>query len=282
MKMSVDEKKESGYRINIPENVRFIGYRAYFASAFAVANTSEDDRIIHLPESLEYLSAQAFDSEINSRAYGKIELDMPESLVFMSDACFESGLNWNYSTRPVIIHPYKYEDVFSEDIPEDYSPLMHSVLGKGFYRAERNIVTMKDILRSYLTENAIGITEISTRVYSYEHYASNDTACMGYNSKMNYWLNLAEKYAPDLLPTAYFSNNDGIHNAQITAATTITGDVNGDSVVDISDAVTLARFCAEDNSIAVESSYFLNADANDDSRITLDDVNEILKIIAKI
>lgn len=63
---------------------------------------------------------------------------------------------------------------------------------------------------------------------------------------------------------------------------TIKGDVNGDFVVDVSDAVLLARFCAEDIEADVNAQGKQNADANKDGNITGDDVIAILRKIAKL
>ena len=51
-----------------------------------------------------------------------------------------------------------------------------------------------------------------------------------------------------------------------TAATTsrpvstVAGDANGDFVVDVSDAVLIARFCAEDSSVDISRQGIMNAD----------------------
>lgn len=63
---------------------------------------------------------------------------------------------------------------------------------------------------------------------------------------------------------------------------TIKGDVNGDFVVDVSDAVLLARFCAEDIEADVSAQGKQNADVNKDGNITGDDVIAILRKIAKL
>lgn len=60
------------------------------------------------------------------------------------------------------------------------------------------------------------------------------------------------------------------------------GDINLDCAVDVSDAVLLARYCAEDAKAEITASGKQNADVTGDGEITQEDVTEILKIIAKI
>ena len=60
------------------------------------------------------------------------------------------------------------------------------------------------------------------------------------------------------------------------------GDVNLDGSVDVSDAVLLARFVAEDKTAVIKSQGKLNADVDGQTGITSDDVATILKYIAKL
>lgn len=59
------------------------------------------------------------------------------------------------------------------------------------------------------------------------------------------------------------------------------GDCNCDGEIDVSDAVLLARFCAEDSKAMLTIQGRALADVNDDSVITPEDVIGILRIIAK-
>ena len=68
----------------------------------------------------------------------------------------------------------------------------------------------------------------------------------------------------------------------IPDAPRIAGDVNGNGVTDVSDAVMLARFVAEDQDIRLSAAGKRNADSNGDGEITGDDVITILRIIAKL
>ena len=73
-------------------------------------------------------------------------------------------------------------------------------------------------------------------------------------------------------------------NAPLTGknALAVAGDVNLDCDVDVSDAVLLARFCAEDAEAVFTEQGKQNADANSDGNLTSEDVIVILKMIAKL
>ena len=60
------------------------------------------------------------------------------------------------------------------------------------------------------------------------------------------------------------------------------GDVNLDKVVDVSDAVLLARFASGDSKAKVTTQGLVNADVNGDHNADTDDVTIILRFIAKL
>lgn len=109
------------------------------------------------------------------------------------------------------------------------------------------------------------------------------------------FINSAKDGAGKLQMTYLFTR--GIHNGYIriigekktTAPTTTAdpkkkrkGDVNLDTLVDVSDAVMVARFCAGDSELDMTDQGKLNADVNGDDNIDLDDLTAILKIIARL
>jgi len=63
---------------------------------------------------------------------------------------------------------------------------------------------------------------------------------------------------------------------------TMIGDVTCDNVVDVSDAVLLARYLTSDASAKVSDTGRANADADKNGKVEGDDVTQILKYIAKI
>ncbi len=62
----------------------------------------------------------------------------------------------------------------------------------------------------------------------------------------------------------------------------LTGDVNLDESVDVSDAVLLARYLNQDKTAKVSDQGLRNAEVRIDGEITSDDLTDILKIIARI
>lgn len=65
-------------------------------------------------------------------------------------------------------------------------------------------------------------------------------------------------------------------------ATKVRGDVNCDQSVDVADAVLLARMLAEDTEAVVTANGKVNADCDDDGKLTSDDTIRILRHIAKL
>ncbi len=68
----------------------------------------------------------------------------------------------------------------------------------------------------------------------------------------------------------------------LLANVTAYGDMNEDGTVDISDAVMLARFAAEDSSVRISQAAVSHADFNGDGNVTGSDVIVILRYIAKL
>lgn len=62
----------------------------------------------------------------------------------------------------------------------------------------------------------------------------------------------------------------------------ITGDANLDGILDVSDAVLVARFVSEDYEAVILDDGKQNADCNRDGSLTADDLTIILKAIAKL
>ena len=60
------------------------------------------------------------------------------------------------------------------------------------------------------------------------------------------------------------------------------GDANMDGQIDVSDAVLIMRFIAEDRTAVIKDKGVKNADVNHSGNVDLDDVTRILKYIAKL
>lgn len=63
---------------------------------------------------------------------------------------------------------------------------------------------------------------------------------------------------------------------------TVRGDVNCDTRVDVSDAVLLARFCAEDSTVKISAQGLRNADVTKNGKPDSYDTTKILKFIARL
>jgi probable rRNA maturation factor len=75
---------------------------------------------------------------------------------------------------------------------------------------------------------------------------------------------------------------NGVYDTNMDSGAKLLGDVNCSGKVDVSDAVLLARFVAEDVEANVTAQGKLNGDVNADENLTSDDVIGILRIIAKL
>lgn len=244
---------DRGYSINLPENVRYIGAHAYSSCAFALIPAGAE-RIIRLPECLEYISATAFDDAVGSRVLSrmKIEVDMPESLVFLSDETFHTDRAW---VGTAIIDECSRNWEVDENVREADLPLIRSILGRGFVNGERNICTMKDVLRSYLEDN--GLTQDDPLPYEITRTFGYYAPFAGSYDNM---LTLAEKNAPELLPEVPHEM----------------GDVNIDGSVTVSDAIMLNRMLSEDPEIGTASHSFRNADLDENGTLDLQDFRTLL------
>ncbi|MBR5372311.1 MAG: hypothetical protein IK130_08860 [Oscillospiraceae bacterium] len=63
------------------------------------------------------------------------------------------------------------------------------------------------------------------------------------------------------------------------AVSVLTGDVNVDSCITISDAILLARCCAEDLSCGITEAGLANSDLNNDGIVNIDDCTELLRLL---
>ena len=264
---SMTKAEKAPYRINLPKNVVFIDYMAFAENGFSIVNAQQQNHVLTLPESLEYISSYAFSGEIGSRVYGLIEVDMPDSPVFMSDTTFHS---WSiFRTRMFIcssvIEANTHNVVFADDIPTEDLPLLQSVFNSGFLNGECNIVSMVDMFRDYIQEHNLDVEYhdyIQTIDY-YDMYTSPD----GTHLAIDYYQDLAARNAPDLLNAA----------TKPAPAVTLLGDVNLDDAVNIKDAVLISRMVAEDAAVTPLVPGAQNADINQDNLVTADDVMTIVQ-----
>ena len=181
-------------KINIPENVVFIGYEAYKYDISAISNAQNKDRIIHLPETLEYISCSALGC-VYRRFQGGFEIDMPESLVCMSDYCFDQYYPHNGLTKRRYIKP-TIGDV--SEFREEDLPLIMNYINAGFYQGEQNIVTFGELY------GATVVAQEQTANYWYGNPSSlvPDDKLEYHNITSLFAGAIADaaKYAPEYLP----------------------------------------------------------------------------------
>ena len=81
------------------------------------------------------------------------------------------------------------------------------------------------------------------------------------------------------MPTSTTSSSE---SSQRNSDSFLYGDTNCDKVVDVSDAVLLARFVAEDSEAQVSAQGKKNSDCDGKTGLTGDDTVRILQYIAKL
>ena len=141
----------------------------------------------------------------------------------------------------------------------------------------------KEQVERYLTEHAPNCA------LKENHYETDHIEWSDYQIIPDESMSFAEQFAlvADLYETtgirptlSFFFDTPQLALGQNALA--ISGDVTLDCAVDVSDAVLLARFCAEDSEAVITAQGKQNADLNYDSNITGDDVIAILRKIAKL
>ena len=265
-------------KINIPENVVFIGYEAYKYDISAISNAQNKDRIIHLPETLEYISCSALGC-VYRRFQGGFEIDMPESLVCMSDYCFDQYYPHNGLTKRRYIKP-TIGDV--SEFREEDLPLIMNYINAGFYQGEQNIVTFGELY------GATVVAQEQTANYWYGNPSSlvpDDK--LEYHNITSLFAGAcadAAKYAPEYLPenvrTAAKAKVYSDMKVNQTPGIAATGDIDQNGEINIADAILLARYIAEDNDISITEDGITAADLDADGYVTAMDQNKLLELIA--
>ncbi|MBP0976329.1 MAG: carbohydrate-binding protein [Oscillospiraceae bacterium] len=162
-------------------------------------------------------------------------------------------------------------------------------------------------LGEYTRTNLTAASSNEVRFAVYEkRFRAGETVTLGSNNMngncMNYTVLLREEVAAETTvstteTTAAFSETTTTETTVTTPETTVSsetettvteavkphfGDVNCSGAVDVSDAVLLARFIAEDAGAEISTAGKTNADCNGDGEITGQDTIRILQFIAKL
>lgn len=93
-------------------------------------------------------------------------------------------------------------------------------------------------------------------------------------------LALAVQLYRELGIVPYTVNESGASSMYPPMSARVLGDITVDGVTDVSDAVLLARFCAEDADVGITEAGLCSADVDGDGLVTLHDVTALLRRIA--
>ncbi|MBR5361826.1 MAG: DUF4981 domain-containing protein [Oscillospiraceae bacterium] len=200
--------------------------------------------------------------------------------------------------------------VASCDIPSDWLNKMHQVAG--IYDASKNTVSIyvdgkiqgsKQLTGGNGTNRSgynltigacpdtgrnsqakFSAVRLYSKALSEAELASQNTASPAYapeDKAVTLWIDFSKQpEIPEV--TEPETTTTTTETTQTTPEKGLRGDVNIDGKVDVSDAVLLARFVAEDTGANVTAKGKANADVNSDALLDGDDVIGILRIIAKL
>ena len=293
--------------IKIPESVEFIGAYALEVNDKVTCTNDPNSPLVHL-SGFSWETVHAV-------------LDMPESLVMFEDNMIDiDQLRANRGCpRTDAMKLYTYAEVNSRDpetrqaVYEAYSYAYDTVIRsrQTIDKVEGNMVTMKpvelteeviaefqDALLNYgapLTELDIQLIHETVQFFmtvyggTVTQYDKVNAFCEKYDMTQqravphymfngNVFLYDEGNYIDMNDVSAYYAQSEP-KPAEIT---TLAGDVDNNGTIDVSDAVLLARFCAEEQTVTMTAAGRANADVNSDGLVTNEDVVAIEKIIAKL
>jgi beta-galactosidase len=220
----------------------------------------------------------------------------PEYNMFVS----KGDHSFSLRTRPGILDFFIYANggwqVCSYEMP---SAMKSSWIGKmhqvaGIYNGETNTLSV------YADGQILANKQLNTGGPAHANYGVTIGACpeTGRGSSADFGavrmyskaLSASELASQNTASPAYGPKDDavtmwidfGAEPDFPTPSAGLIGDVNLDEMVDVSDAVLLARFIAEDKKAVVYDQGKLNAAVVDDNVLDSNDVIGILKIIAKL
>lgn len=269
-------------KINLPENVKSIGRLAFYNTAQCV---SDEWYVVQLPESLEYLGY---------RAFGYSTTWEPVRTVFDGIRKYEDGnatvysqmYDWNGIYHVILDMPESL--VFSESMGYENDRFGYLISGN---RRDEAQTTYQDLFGSWANEALEAPdTDEAVRKQAEDVLAFCEEYDMTrQNSVPKYALNDLEQKAAFLYDEVNLIDMNDVYAHYAEKATEPkpaaiangSGDADCSGTVDVTDSVLLARYCSEDQDAVLTAEGKANADANGDGALTMDDVSEILQIIAK-
>ena len=289
------------YVIHLPESIEYIGMRAM--TNFLVDSISTADN--------EFAHLTGF-----KRGFVTCILDMPESCVMIEDdkvvndaIYFDTLKNQTYAAvnnrnpddvnaiLEAIITAYTNNIMMNQNLekdengviqvtPEAVNQFREELLNADVPFTDSDIQIINDtdndpfaLLMTIYGNNVCGCNNVQEFCQAYDmtkqsiipQYSFGDRGCCIFLYDEGNYIDMNDV-------SAYYSQSEP-KPAEIT---TFAGDVDNSGTVDVSDAVLLARFCAEEQTVTMTAAGRANADVNSDGLVTNEDVVAIEKIIAKL
>ncbi|MBR3446611.1 MAG: leucine-rich repeat protein [Oscillospiraceae bacterium] len=306
-------------RLNLPQNVRYIGRLAFNATMHMLM---DEFNVITIPESVEFIGAEAFgDNKYRALIHDRLSeyltrnyhfrffnqspnegdsfrscclFDMPESPVFIeSDMIGISECVWgdvSYYERVTTLDPFFFlpnarTGCISCDIND--SGCRYITVGEYPENPEQVLETMLNLAPEYGTaEELENEFQRLDRLYQKvrDFMAAYDTEKMP-TDHVAYFMGgqaLYNQYDVVTLGDVTEYYNKLAAKPAPVVSVCLAGDADCSGTVDVSDAVLTARFVAEDAGAKITDAGLQNADADGDGAVTMDDITAIQRIIAKL
>lgn len=281
-------------KINLPQNVKYIGRLAYYGTMRYLMNAFN---VITIPESVEFIGSRAFDSDsgvfgtADARAASHMKLyngadyilDMPDSLVYceLNDIYMQDN---RVDEEGMSIINKLLEQWIAENEPAG-QPIIINANNEFTFKEQAAYLFSDEKMEQYadspdfldeflkLKEQCEAFIEAyDTDRMPRDQYALYDHSSMFLYNEYN---------LVTLKDVAEYYNKLAAKPAPVPAAR-LAGDVDCSGKVDVSDAVLLARFVNQDTAAKITDEGLLNADADGSGSVTADDVTAIQRIIAKL
>ncbi|MBR3417187.1 MAG: leucine-rich repeat protein, partial [Oscillospiraceae bacterium] len=240
-------------KINLPQNVKYIGRLAYFGT---MKNLMNEFYVITIPESVEFIGCRAFDtlegvfgrdgalrceSPLFYYSDASFILDMPESLVYC-ETDFIRNIDNRLSEETVAEQQKIFEEL---GITYNYNDRVMSFEEKT--KAESD-PKLKAICEAFMAE--YDTDRMPRDVYS---------TLVNYDRAAMFLYNEYNVVTLDDVNDYYYKRA-----AKPAASARLAGDADCSGTVDVSDAVLTARFVAEDAGAKITDAGLQNADADGD------------------
>ncbi len=304
-------------KLNLPKNLKYIGRLAFYSS---VQFLMDEFGVIKLPEKLEFIGKRAFSGNKNSTVTMSLDEFADRNFHVKFFSYEKTGNNFNTHAcffdmpeTPVFIEcdPIGFQDCAWGDVTyfervndlDVFYFLPDASTGKintNIDDPECRFISVKEYLDNPEQVHETMLS-LAPEYGSADFYEEEFQHLEKQYQKVKGFMAAYDTEKMPLNHVAHFMGGQALYNEYnivtledvenyyarplakpaAKAPAQLTGDVNCSGAVDVSDAVLLARFCAEDKTASITDAGLRNADANGDGNVSTEDVTRITEIIAR-